>query len=73
MEHEPEDTSVSQRVATHRTNLRNEGLKPLQLWVPDLAQASVLEALERACQAVEAYPESRDDAEFAYALSQDEA
>tara|TARA_B110000503_G_scaffold83968_1_gene127988 strand:+ start:376 stop:537 length:162 start_codon:yes stop_codon:yes gene_type:complete len=53
--------------------LRNEGLKPLQLWVPDLAKASVLEALERACQAVESYPESRDDAEFAYALSQDEA
>ena len=65
------DNTVNNRVATHRSRLRNQGLKPMQVWLPDLSDSAVLEELEQACQDIENYPESVDDAAFAYAVAKD--
>jgi len=62
---------VNNRVATHRSRLRNQGLKPMQVWLPDLSDSAVLEELEQACRDIENYPESVDDAAFAYAVAKD--
>ena len=65
------DNTVNYRVATHRSRLRNQGLKPMQVWLPDLSDSAVLEELEQACRDIENYRESVDDTAFAYAVAKE--
>lgn len=44
--------NVSQRVSTYRKNLRNAGLRPIQIWVPDTRRAGFAEECARQSQAV---------------------
>ena len=43
----------------------------MQVWLPDLSDSAVLEELEQACRNIENYPESVDDAAFAYAVAKE--
>jgi hypothetical protein len=40
-------SAVSSRVRRHRDALRNAGLRPIQLWVPDTRQPSFAEECHR--------------------------
>ncbi|MDR9396973.1 antitoxin MazE-like protein [Pontimonas sp.] len=66
------DRRVSVRVADHRARLRGEGLKPVQMWLPDTSNAEVRAELAAVCQAIEAYPGAADDQAFVYALAEDD-
>ena len=59
------------RVAKHRSELRQKGLKPAQIWVADTSSDDTVAALEAACLAINAADHASGDAEFAYALSED--
>jgi hypothetical protein len=40
------------RVRKHRQSLRAQGLRPIQIWVPDTRQPGFAEEVHRQCQAV---------------------
>ncbi|HEV8012801.1 MAG TPA: antitoxin MazE-like protein [Pontimonas sp.] len=62
---------VRARVSRHRSKLRDAGLKPVQLWVPDTANTDVRSRLQDLSYQVENYPGADDDRAFLYALTQD--
>jgi hypothetical protein len=62
---------VTARVSRHRSKLRDAGLKPVQLWVPDTANTDVRSRLQDLSYQVENYPGADDDRAFLYALTQD--
>jgi len=51
MLHETQDpimrTAVTERVRKHREQLRADGLKPIQLWIPDTRSESFRQKCER--------------------------
>lgn len=42
-------TPTSQRVRKHREGLRQAGLRPVQLWLPDTGAPSFIEECRRQC------------------------
>jgi hypothetical protein len=56
--------NVSERVSTYRKNLRNAGLRPIQIWVPDTRRAGFAEECVRQSQAVRASQGEADMLEF---------
>lgn len=62
----------AKRVAKHRSELRHKGLKPAQIWVADTASDDIVASLEATCLSINAADLASGDAEFAYALSEDE-
>lgn len=40
-------TATAQRVQKHRESLRNAGLRPIQIWVPDIRRAGFAEECRR--------------------------
>jgi hypothetical protein len=66
-EHEAE--SVRQRVAAHRERLRARGLRPVQIWVPDVrAPGFAVEAHRQSALAAASHYEAADQ-EFVDAIS----
>jgi hypothetical protein len=59
---------VASRVAAHRRRLRESGLRPIQLWVPDTTDGEVCLALAQMCNEIAAYPGAADDQAFVEAL-----
>ena len=59
-------------MAKHRSELRQKGLKPAQIWVADTTSGDTIAALEAACLAINAADHASGDAQFAYALSEDQ-
>ena len=72
MENTSERNQGAKRVAKHRSELRHKGLKPAQIWVADTASDDIAASLEAACLSINAADLASGDAEFAYALSEDE-
>ena len=66
------DESMASRVAAHRTRLREQGMKPVQLWLPDTEDPTLRKELGRLSLDIENYPGVEDDRAFIYALSQDD-
>lgn len=52
---------VNQRVQTHRTKLRQAGLRPVQIWVPDTRRPGFAKACRLQCLAA-ARADARDAA-----------
>jgi thiamine monophosphate kinase len=69
---ESEDGRSARRVAKHRSELRHKGLKPGQIWVADTSSGDTAAALELVCLEINAADQASGDAEFAYALSEEE-
>ncbi|MGI8939795.1 MAG: antitoxin MazE family protein [Iamia sp.] len=67
-----EDSSVRQRVREHRRRLRAQGLRPVQIWVPDVRSPEFERAAHRQSVAVAASKHARDDEAFIDALSLDD-
>jgi len=61
--------SVRVKVAEHRDRLRAQGLRPIQIWVPDVRSPSFREQARRQSQAVAASTYARKDQAFIDAVS----
>jgi hypothetical protein len=60
------------RVRAHRERLRAQGLRPIQIWVPDVSSPQFVEAAHRQSLAAASSDRTADDQAFIDALSTDE-
>ncbi|MFV0526653.1 MAG: antitoxin MazE family protein [Acidimicrobiales bacterium] len=67
-----EDSGVKRRVSEHRRRLRAQGLRPVQIWVPDVRSPEFEREAHRQSLAVAASDHAADDQAFIEALSLDE-
>lgn len=58
------------KVGEHRARLRAQGLRPIQIWVPDVRAPSFRSEARRQSRAVAASPHGRDDQAFIDAISE---
>jgi hypothetical protein len=64
--------TVSERVGNYRRRLRSQGLRPVQIWVPDVRSPEFSAEAHRQSAAVAASDHAGDDQAFVDALSLDE-
>jgi hypothetical protein len=57
------------KVRAHRARLRKQGLRPVQIWVPDVRSRAFARAAHRQSLAVAKSPHAREDQEFVDAIS----
>jgi len=57
------------KVREHRTRLRKRGLRPIQLWVPDVRAPTFRRAAHRQSLAIAASSHAADDQSFIDAVS----
>lgn len=62
---------TDQRVREHRERLRAQGLRPVQIWVPDVRTPGFAAEAHRQSAAIAASEHERDDQEFVDAISVD--
>ena len=61
--------SVKDRVAEHRKRLRAQGLRPIQVWVPDVRAAAFADEARRQSRAVALADQHSDDQEYVETIS----
>jgi hypothetical protein len=61
--------STRAKVRQHRERLRSQGLRPIQIWVPDVRAPSFRSEAHRQSLAVAASAHAREDQEFIDAVS----
>jgi hypothetical protein len=59
------------RVRAHRARLRAQGLRPIQIWVPDVRAAEFVAEAHRQSAAIAASEHETDDQAFVDAISVD--
>lgn len=57
------------KVAEHRKRLRAQGLRPIQIWVPDVRAPSFISEAHRQSLAVASSDQAREDQAFIDAVS----
>ena len=57
------------KVRAHRIRLRKQGLRPVQIWVPDVRSRAFARAAHHQSLAVARSPHAREDQEFVDAIS----
>jgi hypothetical protein len=62
-------SSTRDRVRQHRARLRSQGLRPLQIWVPDVRAPEFIAEAHRQSVAVAASEREADDQAFVDAIS----
>ena len=62
-------TTSRDKVRAHRTRLRKQGLRPVQIWVPDVRSKTFADAAHRQSLAVAKSPGGKKDQEFVDAIS----
>ena len=67
-----EESSSRKRVREHRRRLRAQGLRPVQIWVPDVRSPEFTGEAHRQAAAVAASHHAEDDQAFIDALSMDD-
>lgn len=65
--------SSRDKVRAHRARLRLQGLRPIQIWVPDLRSPAFAREARRQSLAVARSPFAREDQAFIEAISEDGA
>jgi hypothetical protein len=63
--------SARQRVREHRERLRAQGLRPVQIWVPDVRAPEFVAQAHRQSAAIAASDHEADDQAFVDAISVD--
>lgn len=58
-----------EKVRAHRSRLRKAGLRPVQIWVPDVRSTSFTQAAHRQSLAVAKGPHAKRDQSFVDAIS----
>ncbi len=61
--------SSRDKVRNHRERLRAQGLRPIQIWVPDVRSAAFRAEAHRQSAAVAASASAREDQDFIDAVS----
>jgi hypothetical protein len=69
MTRSPEPQSTRDRVRDHRERLRRQGLRPIQIWVPDTRSAAFAAEAHRQSAAVARSPYEATDQGFIDAIS----
>ena len=64
------DTGSRRRVRAHRERLREQGLRPVQIWVPDVTAEGFAEEAHRQSRAVAASGVADDDQAFVDSVSE---
>ena len=62
-------TPSREKVRTHRQRLRQQGLRPIQIWVPDVRSPAFKAEAHRQSLAVAHSPHAKQDQEFINAVS----
>lgn len=62
--------SIRERVRAHRRRLRQQGLRPIQIWVPDVRSESFQAEAHRQSLAVAESSYAQEDQEFVDAVSE---
>lgn len=57
------------KVRLHRARLRKQGLRPVQIWVPDVRSKAFARAAHRQSLAVAKSPHAKEDQNFVDAIS----
>jgi len=65
----PASPSSRLKVQKHRERLRSQGLRPIQIWVPDVNAAGFKAAARRQAKAVAASVQAGEDQAFIDAIS----
>lgn len=63
--------STRERVREHRARLRAQGLRPVQIWVPDVRAPEFVAAAHRQSVAIATSEHEADDQAFVDAISTD--
>lgn len=63
--------SVRERVSAHRARLRAQGLRPVQIWVPDVRAPQFAAEAHRQSALVAAAAAAAEDMDFVEAISED--
>jgi hypothetical protein len=63
--------SSRDKVRLHRERLRAQGLRPVQIWVPDVRARSFISAARKQSKAVAASEQAQVDQAFIDSISQD--
>ena len=58
------------KVRAHRVRLRRQGLRPIQIWVPDVRSPAFAAEAHRQSLAVARAPSAREDQDFIDAVSE---
>ena len=61
--------SSREKVRAHRERLRRQGLRPIQIWVPDMRSPAFAREARRQSLAVARSPCAKEDQEFIDAVS----
>ncbi|HVB08849.1 MAG TPA: antitoxin MazE family protein [Bacillota bacterium] len=61
--------SVNKRVAGHRKRLRQAGLRPVQIWVPDTRRPGFADECRRQSQGLQGDPQEKEVQSFIDAVS----
>ena len=61
--------SSREKVSAHRKRLRQQGLRPIQIWVPDMRSPAFATEAHRQSLAVAHSPHARQDQEFIDSVS----
>jgi hypothetical protein len=64
-------SSTRERVREHRQRLRAQGLRPIQIWVPDVRAPEFAAEAHRQSAAIAASEQDRDDQAFVDAITAD--
>jgi len=64
------DTTTRARVRAYRARLRAQGLRPIQIWVPDVNAPGFTEEAHRQSRAVAASPQAEADQAFVDSVSE---
>lgn len=62
--------SSREKVQAHRRRLRKQGLRPVQIWVPDVRSKAFAREAHRQSLAVARSPQAADDQAFVDAISE---
>ncbi|MGZ4821836.1 MAG: antitoxin MazE family protein [Terriglobales bacterium] len=57
------------KVRAHRKRLREQGLRPIQIWVPDMRSPAFIRQAHRQSLAVAKSPHAKQDQDFINAVS----
>lgn len=61
------------KVRAHRDRLRRQGLRPIQIWVPDVRSPAFKAEAHRQSMIVASSPHAKDDQDFIDAVSEQDA
>jgi hypothetical protein len=67
---EQEESAVRRRVADHRARLRRQGLRPVQIWVPDVRAVGFAAEASRQSALAANSDHAEDDQAFVDAISE---